>query len=301
MPAPSSRASNLDPRPYVGRFAPSPTGPLHFGSLVAALGSYLQAKSRGGLWQVRIDDIDPPRAVPGASSAILRTLECFGFEWDGPVSYQSQRQARYRAALDSLRADGLVYDCGCSRKEIAEQLAGSERKIYPGTCRNGLAAGKSPRLLRILTDGIVIRFEDGLQGQCEYDLERTVGDFVVLRADGLFAYQLATGVDDAEQGITEVVRGRDLLDSTPCQIHIQRCLGLNSPAYCHLPIVLNEHGQKLSKQNLAPPLDELRISGQLHLALEFLGQAPPPALADEPPATVWEWAVSHWQLERVQP
>lgn len=295
VPAPASRS-----QPCRGRFAPSPTGPLHFGSLVAAAGSYLQAKTRQGEWLVRIDDIDPPRELPGASDGILRTLERFGFEWDGPVSYQSRRTVIYQAALDALQVKGAVYPCACSRRTIAAlQADPSAKPVYPGTCRTGLGAGKSPRLLRINTRGAVIRFEDRLQGACHYDLEAEVGDFVVLRADGLFAYQLATGIDDAEQGITEVVRGCDLLGSTPQQIHVQRCLGLDSPSYCHLPVAVNSDGQKLSKQNLAPPLDAGRAPAQLWQALTFLGQNPPAELARASLHTLWQWAFAHWQTDKI--
>lgn len=286
---------------YRGRFAPSPTGPLHFGSLIAATGSYLQAKTRQGEWLIRLDDIDPPREVAGASDTILKTLECFGFEWDGSVTYQSQRHEIYREALDSLQDKGKVYPCACSRKIIAQaQSHASNKNIYPGTCRAGLTSGQSARMLRINTQGAKIHFDDSLQGRCKYDLETAVGDFIVLRADGLFAYQLATSVDDAEQGITEVVRGYDLLDSTPCQIHIQQSLGLVSPEYGHLPIVLNELGQKLSKQHHAPALDNNQAPGLLWQALSFLGQKPPAELSHEPLNTLWQWAFTHWQTDEIK-
>ena len=288
--------------PYRGRFAPSPTGPLHFGSLIAATGSYLQAKSYAGEWQIRIDDIDPFRELPGASDCILKTLEQFGFEWDGPVSYQSQHTEQYQNALDTLQEKGLVYPCVCTRKSIAAtQTSSAGKNIYPGTCRNGLAEGNKARMLRINTQQAIIQFEDKLQGHCQYDLENEVGDFVVFRADGLFAYQLATGIDDANQKITEVVRGFDLLDSTPCQIHVQQSLGLSSPDYCHLPIVINSAGQKLSKQNLAPALDPQNVQQLLWQALNFLGQKPDTSLANEPLINLWQWAIDHWQLSKIPP
>lgn len=302
MTDPSPHASKLAPRSclYRGRFAPSPTGPLHFGSLIAATGSYLQAKKQQGEWLVRIDDIDPPREVAGASDAILTTLEHFGFEWDGPVIYQSTRHAVYQDALDALQTKGMVYPCACTRKIIAKAQAMSvNKKIYPGTCRKGLSRGQSGRMLRINTQGIVIQFDDRLQAHCKYKLETEVGDYIVLRADGLFSYQLATSIDDAEQGITEVVRGYDLLDSTPCQLHIQQSLGLVSPDYCHLPIVLNEQGQKLCKQHHAPALDAGQASALIWQALTFLGQKVPKELRNETLNTLWEWAIVNWQTDKI--
>lgn len=282
---------------YRGRFAPSPTGPLHFGSLVAATASYLQARSQGGEWWVRIEDIDPPREVPGASESILRTLEAFGFEWDGPVHYQSRHYERYQAALDQLRRSGQLYPCACSRKDIAEQNA---EGVYPGTCRNGLRPDQQVRAWRIRTVSQPVEFLDKIQGSQHYDLARESGDFVLHRADGLFAYQLAVGLDDAEQGMTEVVRGADLLDSTPRQIFVQQSLGLASPVYAHHPVVTGENGQKLSKQNLASPLDESQPTIQLHAALRFLGQRPPAELkAPAGLAELWAWALRHWKLEAI--
>ncbi len=225
---------------YRGRFAPSPTGPLHFGSLVAAVGSYLEAKSRGGAWLLRMEDLDTPRAQPGAADAILRTLEACGMAWDGDIVYQSRRSVAYRAALAHLEAQGLVYACGCSRREIADSGLGPDGAlIYPGTCRNGLAPGKQARAIRVCVDHERIDFEDLVQGNLNQDLAAEVGDFVLRRADGLYAYQLAVVVDDAEQKITDVVRGADLLDSTPRQIYLQRRLGLPAPRYLHLPAASN--------------------------------------------------------------
>src|SRR5436189_2438386 len=256
---------------YAGRFAPSPTGPLHFGSLVAALASWLDARAAGGRWQVRIEDLDPPREQPGAAGQILRALESLGLDWDGPVAYQSRRRMLYRDAVESLA--GKTYACGCSRKEVADStLAMNSAGVYPGTCRNGLPAGKTPRALRMRTTAEPICFVDRVQGKIEQSVERDVGDFIVCRADGQFAYQLAVVVDDAEQGITDVVRGADLLDSTARQIHLQRLLGYPTPRYLHVPVAVNAAGEKLSKQTGAEPLDLLRPAETLRKALAFLGQ-----------------------------
>jgi glutamyl-Q tRNA(Asp) synthetase len=284
-----------EPR-YRGRFAPSPTGPLHFGSLVAATASYLQARSQHGEWWIRIEDIDPPREMPGASDDILRTLEAFGFEWDGPVQYQSQRYASYAAALEQLQQLGLVYPCACSRKDIAES---SPEGIYPGTCRNGLGPQQQARAWRILTSHKPVEFVDKILGMQRADLAREAGDFVLLRADGYYAYQLATGLDDAEQGMTEVVRGADLLDSTPRQRYIQQVLNLASPAYAHHPVVTATNGEKLSKQNLAPPLNTGNPAPQLHAALRFLGQAIPDELQHGDVADLWQWARTNWNLGNI--
>lgn len=286
---------------YRGRFAPSPTGPLHFGSLVAALGSCLEAKSHGGEWLLRMEDIDKPREMPGAAESILRTLEAFGFAWDGPVLYQSGRHEAYRAALDDLRRQGVAYYCSCSRREIADSsLTGPEGPVYPGTCRKGFAPERTPRAVRLKVEGS-ISFVDRLQGRVEQDLQHEVGDFVLLRADGLFAYQLAVVVDDAEQGITEVVRGSDLLASAPRQIYLQRLLGAAEPAYLHLPVALNEQHEKLSKQTLAPAVEAGSAVATLWQALIFLGQQPPAALAQGSLDEVWRWAMAHWRADRVPP
>lgn len=285
--------------PYRGRFAPSPTGPLHFGSLLAAVGSLLQARSQGGEWLVRIEDLDPPRERPGSADDILRTLEAYGLHWDGPVMYQSARAEAYRTALDTLRAGAMAYPCACSRKEITEGADGANAPVYPGTCRRGIAPGRAPRAWRVLTTDAEIGFEDRLQGPRRQRLEAEVGDFVVRRADGLFAYQLAVVVDDAEQAITEVVRGSDLLDSTPRQIHLQRLLGLAAPQYVHLPVAVNAQGLKLSKQTRAEPLDGKDPVPSLWRALAFLGQDPPPELCTANLDELWDWALTHWDLARV--
>ncbi|HVV47338.1 MAG TPA: glutamyl-Q tRNA(Asp) synthetase [Bryobacteraceae bacterium] len=236
----------------IGRFAPSPTGPLHFGSLVAAVASYLDARSKDGHWLVRMEDLDTPRVVPGADRDILATLEAFGFHWDGPVLYQSTRLDAYRDALDQLRQRGHVYPCSCTRTTTA-----------PCTCTSG--------------DRWRVRFPSD--------------DFTVLRADGIFAYQLAVVVDDAFQGVTDVVRGADLLDSTPRQMHLQKLLGLPAPRYCHIPVAVNEKGEKLSKQTHAPPLDIREAPALLAGALAFLGCTLPAGLDRAGLDSIWEWAM----------
>ena len=245
--------------PYVGRFAPSPTGALHFGSLTAALASWLDARRAGGRWLVRMEDLDAPRVMPGAADAILRQLENIGLAWDGAIVYQSARLDLYEDAIESLQAH--CYPCACTRKELEDSaLAIDGSRIYPGTCRGGLAPGKAARALRVRTDGEPIRFTDRVQGEVSQCLERDIGDFVVQRADGLYAYQLAVVVDDAEQEITDVVRGADLLDSTTRQIHLQRLLGSATPRYLHLPVATNAAGEKLSKQTQATEAGAARYS-----------------------------------------
>ena len=287
---------------YRGRFAPSPTGPLHFGSLVAAVGSYLDARSQGGEWLVRIEDVDGPRTVPGAADDILRTLEGFGFEWDGEVLVQSRRLDLYHAALVRLQLDGLVYPCACSRSEIAAATAQKSIDgglLYPGICRAGLAGERAARAWRLRVTDREFAFVDRVQGASRQNLEREVGDFVLLRADGQYAYQLAVVVDDAEQGITAVVRGVDLLDSTARQMWLQECLGLPTPSYAHLPVVVNSAGEKLSKQTLAPEIDPALGSALLASVCAFLGHPPPAELCNAPLSEFWCWAISSWSMERV--
>jgi glutamyl-Q tRNA(Asp) synthetase len=285
---------------YRGRFAPSPTGPLHFGSLVAALASFLEARTHGGEWLVRMEDLDTPRVVPGAADDILRTLERLGMNWDGEVMRQSARSDAYAAALAALERSGQVYPCGCSRREIADSAVnGIEGYVYPGTCRHGLAPGRQPRAWRVRTDSAVIAFEDAIQGRISHDLERDVGDFVLFRADGIHAYQLAVVVDDAAQGITHVVRGADLLESTPRQIHLQQLLGYTTPHYAHVPVAVNASGQKLSKQTLAPAVDAARGAIVLIDALRFLDQQVPATLDGAALGEIWRWALENWRLDRV--
>ncbi|HET7175422.1 MAG TPA: tRNA glutamyl-Q(34) synthetase GluQRS [Gammaproteobacteria bacterium] len=281
---------------YTGRYAPSPTGPLHFGSLVAAVGSYLDARSQGGRWLLRMEDLDKPREMPGATDGILRTLEAFRFQWDGAVLYQSRRADAYEAALDRLASDGAVFPCACSRREIADSgLNGLEGPIYPGTCRHGLPPGRRAQALRLRVPDESLSFEDGLQGTVRQNLAQDVGDFIVRRADGAHAYQLAVVVDDAHQGITHVVRGADLLLSTPRQLLLQQLLGLSTPAYLHLPVAVNRVGEKLSKQTHAVALDEQRRGPTLWQALSFLQQSPPGELRDASIEEIWVWAVANWR------
>ena len=283
-----------------GRFAPSPTGPLHFGSLVAAVGSFLEARRHGGEWLVRIEDVDGPRARPGAADLILRTLERYALLWDGPVLYQSQRGEIYRAALERLVDAGFAYPCTCTRRELAAYPRSSDGSpIYPGHCRNSPQPSARPPAIRLRVNDTPVSFYDAVQGSHRQCLERDIGDFVIRRADGCFAYQLAVVVDDDAQGITQVVRGSDLLDSTPRQIYLQRLLGLPLPTYAHLPVVADNTGQKLSKQTGAPPLDLEQPTAMLWAALDFLGQAPPSALWRASPKTLLAWACCQWRLEHV--
>jgi glutamyl-Q tRNA(Asp) synthetase len=285
---------------YRGRFAPSPTGPLHFGSLVAAAGSFLEAQTHDGEWLVRMEDLDPPRVIPGAADEILRALEACGMEWDGPVALQSGRSDAYHAALHRLRQAGRVYPCACSRREIADSaVAGVEGPVYPGTCRGGVAPSRTARAQRLDTRGAAVTFDDAIQGRIGCDLERECGDFVLYRADGVYAYQLAVVVDDAEQGITHVVRGADLLGSTPRQIYLQQLLELAQPRYMHLPVAVNVRGEKLSKQTFAAPVDPARPLPALVAALDFLGQQPPRDLARGTVRELWDWAKENWRLQRV--
>jgi glutamyl-Q tRNA(Asp) synthetase len=287
-------------KPYRGRFAPSPTGPLHFGSMVAAVGSFLEARHRGGEWLLRMEDLDPPREVPGAADDILHTLEAFGLHWDGEVVYQSRRHALYEEALEKLRARGALYACACSRREIADSsMSGVDGLVYPGTCRGGIAPGRAPRAWRVKVDGQKIEFNDVIQGSMVRDLAADFGDFVVRRADGFFAYQLAVVVDDATQGITEIVRGADLIESTPRQIHLQRLLGLPTPDYLHLPVALSRQGEKLSKQTFAAPADASRPVPMLCRVLRFLGQDVPPELAERDVENFWRWAIPNWDIDRL--
>jgi glutamyl-Q tRNA(Asp) synthetase len=280
---------------YRGRFAPSPTGPLHFGSLVAAVGSYLDARAQRGEWLVRIEDLDPPREVAGAADDILRTLERFGMYWDGDILYQSRRQRTYTETLERLAELGLTYPCACTRREIEQNNpAGNNAAIYPGTCRDGLPEGRQPRAIRLHVHQARIRFSDRLQGDIEEWLPEHVGDFVVRRADGLFAYQLAVVVDDAEQRISDVVRGADLLDSTCRQIYLQQSLGLTTPRYLHLPLAVNEQGEKLSKQTQAPAVDAGHAVTHLTAALRFLGQAVADDLETASVGEFWQYATAAW-------
>jgi len=293
-----SPKQTLPPR-YRGRFAPSPTGPLHFGSLVAALGSYLDARSQQGEWLLRMEDLDRAREVTGAADQILHTLEAFGFTWDGAVVYQHERVEAYASTLQSLVGKGLAYPCACSRKEIAEIAPhGEEGPIYPGTCRGGVAESRQARSIRLMTRHEEIGFIDRIQGRMKQNPGREIGDFVLHRADGFHAYQLAVVVDDAWQGISHVVRGADLLSSTPRQCYLQQLLGLPQPSYAHLPLAVDRQGRKLSKQDQAAPVDPKRPLSALMQALAFLHQPLPPS----PPADLdefWTWAIAHWEIGEI--
>lgn len=294
--------------PPVSRFAPNPSGPLHFGSLVSALGSYLMAKSQGGRWRVRIEDIDLSRNVPGADQDILNTLAAWGLEWDGDVVWQSQRTALYQEAFHALDKTGLLYPCHCSRKTIAEtqtRRAVDGGLLYPGSCRPArgslCATRKEPSdraqpAWRIRTDDRVIAFDDEIQGTILQQLESDVGDFVLLRPDGLFTYQLAVVVDDAEQGITHIIRGADILASTPRQIYLQRCLDLPTPRYAHLPLATNGEGEKLSKQTRAPAIGHKANPDTLRAALRHLGQPLDQGAEDASPRELLAMALNNWNL-----
>ncbi|HSY08934.1 MAG TPA: tRNA glutamyl-Q(34) synthetase GluQRS [Steroidobacteraceae bacterium] len=283
---------------YVGRFAPSPSGPLHLGSLVAALGSYLDARAHRGRWLLRIEDLDRARLQPGCAAQIERTLEDLGLTWDGCVEYQSRRAGLYEEALQLLRERARTYGCDCPRSALAE----TEDRAYPGTCRTR-AAVASPAALRFrVNEAETVSFTDRFQGACSFAM-RTLGDVVVRRRDGVVAYQLAVVVDDAQQGVTDVVRGADLLPSTPWQILLQRALDLPAPRYAHLPLVVEPSGAKLAKSRRSLPVDAGRASCRLIEALQLLRHAPPAELAYEKPEAVLAWALKHWNpanLERVQ-
>lgn len=287
---------------YIGRFAPSPTGPLHFGSLVAALASYLDARAQQGKWLLRIEDIDPPREQPGATGAILRSLEAHHLQWDGDVLYQHSRHDAYREALQHLEQHGLSYRCTCSRQERQHDA------VYNGHCRTldhppGTLSAIRLDIQRACTachTGPLLQFDDLILGQQQQGLLLEAGDFVIHRKDGLFAYQLAVVVDDIHQQITHVIRGADLLDVTARQILLFRLLGAAAPAYGHVPLALNAQGQKLSKQNLAPALDDSLPSHNLFRALQFLKQDPPAGLEQESPPQLLAWAITHWDISALR-
>jgi len=291
MPDPSDQ--------YIGRFAPSPSGPLHLGSLVTALASFLDARCRQGQWLLRIEDVDQVRTQAGATDAILHALERLGFAWDGPVLFQSRREALYRDVLDHLIGQQLAYPCGCTRAEIAAVArAGRDGPVYPGTCREGLSLGRKARAWRVRTSEEAIGFQDRIFGQRSQALQREIGDFVLRRADGFTSYQLAVVIDDQEQGVTQVVRGADLLGSTPRQIYLQRLLDYATPGYAHLPLVLDAQGRKLSKSDQAPPLDLRHPARTLATAWHFLfPQQPLEPVADL--NEFWAQALAVWNLDAI--
>jgi len=288
------------PTDYIGRFAPSPTGLLHIGSLLTALASYADARANRGKWLVRMEDLDPPREMPGAAAHILHTLEAFGFEWDGEVVWQSRRHSLYRDALGRLKEKGLLYPCYCSRKDWQAAAAqGADGFVYNGRCRRpeDRPHTDKPPAWRIRVNDETIGFDDGIVGHYAQNLARDIGDFVLLRADGFWAYQLAVVADDADQGITHIVRGQDLLVSTPRQIYLQRCLGFATPHYAHLPLLVNKHGQKWSKQTLAPALDENHKEQLLRQVLQYLNLPPAPEVSR--PQALLSWAIEHWQPHKI--
>ena len=278
---------------YVGRFAPSPTGRLHLGSLLAALASFLDARHQQGRWYVRIEDLDPLREQPGANDDILRTLECLQLHWDGTVEYQSQRHQHYEATLDRLSAQGRLYPCVCSRREVKQRGA---YPVYDRHCLSHPPGDNQPSALRLLSHPPLPDFVDGIQGA--QNGKCAVDDVILRRRDGLFAYQLAVVVDDHLQGITHVVRGADLIAETPRQLHLQQLLGYAQPHYAHIPLACHQ-GQKLSKQNLAPALNPATGSRLLTQALTLLGQALPADMEQAPVHELLAWATTHWQLARV--
>jgi len=290
-------------RPYRGRFAPSPSGALHFGSLVAAVASYLDARAAGGKWLLRIEDLDPPRERPGAVDDILRALERLGLHWDGPVLYQSTRGNAYASALERLRRDGRLRDCACARSALASLPQNAQRPpgedlYHPRACLVEAGAGASGAALRFRVPDGEIEFPDRAQGAVRVDVARTVGDFVLRRKDGLYAYQLAVVVDDEDQEITDVVRGADLLHSTPRQILLQQALGMHGMTYMHVPLAVDADGLKLSKSSDAPGLAAAGPAAQLVAALEFLGQGPPRVLVEAAVDEVLGWAASNWRPAR---
>lgn len=276
--------------PVIGRFAPSPTGDLHFGSLVAAIGSYLEAKSRGGAWLLRIEDIDPPREVAGSAERIIADLDRLGMKPDEPILYQSQRLDAFESALEQLLATGLAYPCACSRKDLPDS------GIYPGTCRNGIAPGKAARSVRFNVGDQHRVFDDAVQGRIEEHPATNSGDFVIRRADGLCAYQLAVVVDDAFQGVTQVVRGADLLDSTGRQICLQEALGYPTPEYVHLPVAVTADYKKLGKRIDSDPVRHQDPAIAVAHALSFLGHEPPRAYTLQ---GLWDWALENWNRDLI--
>ncbi|MCP4597711.1 tRNA glutamyl-Q(34) synthetase GluQRS [Neptuniibacter sp.] len=281
---------------YIGRFAPSPTGPLHFGSLLAALASFLDARSNNGQWLLRIEDLDPPREQEGLKEKFPEVLEAFGLYWDDELSLQSERLEYYRDVLQQLLDSGDAYRCSCSRKEIQQR---SGNLLYDQHCLLHPPEEGANCAIRVCCKDSLISFRDIIQGPHAYNLKTSSGDFVVYRRDGLFAYQLAVIVDDYLQGITHVVRGSDLLDETPRQIHLQQLLGYPSPAYAHIPVANNSEGQKLSKQTYAEALDCSHPAPVLYKALQFLDQEPPAELQQGYRDEVLEWAIQNWDIRKI--
>ncbi|HVL00958.1 MAG TPA: tRNA glutamyl-Q(34) synthetase GluQRS, partial [Dongiaceae bacterium] len=280
---------------YIGRFAPSPTGPLHLGSLLTALASFLDARANNGIWRVRMEDLDPPREMAGAADDILRTLEQHGLLWDGEVLYQSQRHSLYEDAVQQLLQKNQAFYCTCSRKQLQDLGANA----YPGTCRGQSLMPIQEHAVRVQVEDRFITFDDALQGACQFNLQHDGGDVIIKRKDGLYAYHLAVVIDDAAQNITHIVRGSDLLDSTPRHLHLQQLLNLPTPHYAHLPVIVNEQGQKLSKQTFAAPLPKTDPVPALFRCLQALGQQPPSALRQTGHNELLRWSIDHWSLAKV--
>ncbi len=285
---------------YIGRFAPSPTGALHAGSLLAAVGSYLDARAHQGKWLLRIEDIDTPRIVPDSATQILHTLETFGLYWDETETFQNHHTKRYHDALAQLQQDNLLYPCTCSRKQVqTDGHMGIEGYIYPGTCRNqAFSHLTQAHSWRIKTPDKLITFCDRIAGMQKQNIAQKVGDFVLKRADGLWAYQLAVVIDDAASQITHIVRGNDLLLSTARQIYLQQCLGFQEPIYAHLPILINSAGQKLSKQTLAPAINTQSAISTLRQTLNHLFLYPPQEIDHIP--DLLQWAIDNWKIENIK-
>lgn len=295
MQKPTISQFDLKPRPgYIGRFAPSPTGPLHFGSLLAALASFLDARANQGKWLMRVEDLDPPREPAGSAELILQQLQDLGMDWDDEVLYQSSRLDAYEEVMGQLQERGLCYPCDCTRPQIREMGL-----VYSGSCRDRSSSPQMPYALRLKTDASKLAFDDEIQGRFAQQIEGEVGDFVIRRKDKLFAYQLAVVVDDEFQNITHVVRGWDLLDSTPRQIYLQRVLNYQAMSYAHIPIIVDEKGQKLSKQSFAPSIETDKASQAIYKALTFLGQAPPAEIEKESPKAQLQWAIGNWDSQSV--
>lgn len=288
----SNPVNNASPSVICGRFAPAPSGPLHIGSMITALGSYLHSKSRGGLWKLRIEDSDCFRSQPGAIDSILHTLENFGLTWDSEVMIQSQRENIYTTFIAELKKSGLLFACACSRKETSG-------KPYPATCRNKALPDTPGKSLRVITQNHMHEFIDGIQGMTTQNLAQEVGDFIIRRADNIAAYHLAVVIDDAEQHVTEIIRGADLLDSTPRQIYLQQLLGFPRPVYYHLPVAVDGDGKKISKQNHAPAIDKRPTAEVLYQCLQFLGQEPDADLENAGKEEILNWAIANWDVNKV--
>jgi glutamyl-Q tRNA(Asp) synthetase len=284
---------------YIGRFAPSPSGPLHLGSLIAALASWLDARSQAGIWCLRMEDLDRPRVTQAHADDILRTLERFGLCWDGTILYQSTRAPAYAEALDTLIQQQRIYACTCTRRELADSQAGIDGPLYPGHCRGNPPELSAKHALRLKAEAREYRILDRIHGEYSQVLASDIGDFILRRSDGLYAYQLAVVVDDASQGITHVVRGADLLSSSPRQVYLQQLLGYPTPTYAHVPLLVDAAGAKLSKRETADPVSLHLPETALLLCLKWLGQAPPAELSAGGRDEILAWATAHWDISRI--